>query len=176
MAFALIPLCEEHTRQFKRDMQEAFRQGAAETFGVSEEEILPESHIERSLSAPGAIAYEAVADGIAVGGAVVVIEEKTQHNRLDFLFVKTAVQSKGVGRLIWNAIERLHPETKVWETCTPYFEKRNIHFYVNCCGFRIVEFYNRNHPDPNDPEAYEREDGNGDNDFEGMFRFEKEMR
>ncbi len=24
--------------------------------------------------------------------------------------------------------ERLYPETKVWETCTPYFETRNIHF------------------------------------------------
>ncbi len=30
----------------------------------------------------------------------------------------------------------------VWETCTPYFEKRNIHFYVNKCKFHIVEFYN----------------------------------
>lgn len=25
-------------------------------------------------------------------------------------------------------------------TCTPYFEKRNIHFYVNKCGFYIVEY------------------------------------
>jgi hypothetical protein len=29
---------------------------------------------------------------------------------------------------------------RVWETMTPYFEKRNIHFYVNKCGFHIVEF------------------------------------
>ena len=44
------------------------------------------------------------------------------------------------GQAAWRAVERLHPEVRVWETCTPYFEKRNIHFYVNRCGFRIVKF------------------------------------
>ena len=28
------------------------------------------------------------------------------------------------------------------------FEKRNIHFYVNVCGFHIVEFFNEKHPMP----------------------------
>lgn len=28
-----------------------------------------------------------------------------------------------------------------WETCTPYFKKRNIHFYVNKCGFQIDQFW-----------------------------------
>ena len=51
-----------------------------------------------------------------------------------------------------------------------HFEKRNIHFYVNRCGFHIVEFFNRYHPDPKDPDA-----GNElDDQFpDGMFRFEK---
>lgn len=35
----------------------------------------------------------------------------------------------------------IYPETKVWKTCTPYFDKRNIHFYVNKCGFMIDEFW-----------------------------------
>ena len=34
---------------------------------------------------------------------------------------------------------------------TPYFEKRNIHFYVNKCGFKIVAFYNERNPDPHLP-------------------------
>ena len=55
---------------------------------------------------------------------------------------------------------------------TPYFETRNIHFYVNKCGFHIVEYFNSHHPDPHDPatgkeEIYEEGDG--------MFRFEKQM-
>ena len=175
--FELIPLCEEHIKQFKIDMQESFQQGAVEGFGEMDEQILPESHIDRSLTAKGSVAYEAVVDGISVGGAIVVINEETQHNHLDFLFVKVGIQSKGVGQAIWKAIEELYPETKVWETSTPYFEKRNIHFYVNKCGFHIVEFYNRYHIDPNGPDGSTEDEELPDNEyFEGMFRFEKVMR
>ena len=62
--------------------------------------------------------------------------------------------------------------TRVWETVTPYFEKRNIHFYVNRCGFRIVEFYNKYNPDPN-PHLDCPCDEKGDDE---MFRFEKVMK
>ena len=74
-----------------------------------------------------------------MGGAVVIINESTQHNHLDLLFVKNGVQSNGIGKKIWFELERIYPNTKVWETCTPYFDKRNIHFYVNVCGFHITE-------------------------------------
>ena len=66
-----------------------------------------------------------------------------------------------------KAIEQLHPQTKIWETVTPYFEKRNFHFYVNRCGFHIVEFFNPHHRDPSIPE-----DMVGGDFF---FRFEKRM-
>ena len=61
------------------------------------------------------------------------------------------------------------------ETVTPYFEKRNIHFYVNRCGFHIVEFYNSHHHDPNDPDSQEASDEQDDQFPEGMFRFEKRI-
>ena len=67
-------------------------------------------------------------------------------------------------------VEAHYPQVAVWETYTPYFEKRNIHFYVNRCGFHIVEFFNEKHPDPHDPDP-----GNGGGTFDGMFRFEKVM-
>ena len=71
---------------------------------------------------------------------------------LDLLFVSPNAHSRGIGYAAWCAVEQLHPEVTVWETVTPYFEKRNIHFYVNRCGLHIVEFFNSCHPDPNDPE------------------------
>ncbi len=49
---------------------------------------------------------------------------------LDLLFVSPEAHSKGIGYAAWCAIEKMHPEVTVWETVTPYFEKRNIHFYV----------------------------------------------
>ena len=112
---------------------------------------------------------QAVVDGEMVGGAVVVIDEKTQHNHLDFLYVKCGTSSKGIGKAMWDEIERLHPETKVWETCTPYFEKRNIHFYVNKCGFHIVEFLNEKNPGLDMPEDFIGDGG------QGMFVFRKQM-
>lgn len=85
------------------------------------------------------------------------------------LYVKSGTQGKGIGKAIWFAIEKLYPDTKIWETCTPYFEKRNIHFYVNVCGFYITEFFNEKHPMPDTPDDFIG-DGN-----EGMFAFKKVM-
>ena len=67
-----------------------------------------------------------------------------------------------------NEGEALHPETEVWETCTPYFDRRNIHFYINRLGFHAVEFFNEHHPDPHMPEQFDQEDG--------LFKFEKRMK
>ena len=111
-------------------------------------------------------------DGRIVGGLVLRINESTQHNHLDLLFVNPDTHSKGIGFAAWKEVERLYPDTKVWETCTPSFETRNIHFYVNKCGFHIVEFFNSHHPDPHDPETGEEETYE---EGGGMFRFEKMM-
>ena len=51
-----------------------------------DEEILPESHINKSLNAKGSIAYKAVVDGKLLGGAIVVING--EHGDLDFHYVK----------------------------------------------------------------------------------------
>ena len=148
MDITLLPLCSEDLNQFKLDMKEAFQRGAEAEFEDLNEEVLPEKDIDQSLMKKGAVAYKAVVDGQMVGGAIIVVDETTQHNELDFLYVKYGTQSRGVGRAIWHAIERKHSNTKVWKTSTPYFEKRNIHFYINCCGFSAVEFFNPRHVDP----------------------------
>lgn len=168
MEILLKPVEKEDIIEFKKDMQEAFQRGAMEEFNDLNVEILSEKDINKSLFQKGAIAYKAVADGKMLGGAIVVIDEKTNHNHLDFLYVKYGIQSKGIGQKIWNEIEKIYPETKVWETFTPYFEKRNVHFYINRLGFRVVEFFNPHHKDPNIPE-----DMIGGDYF---FRFEKVMK
>ena len=128
--------------------------------------------LDDSLNANGAEAYQAIVDGKVLSGTIITVDNKTHHNHLDLLFVKVGCQGNGVGQAFWKAIENLHPETKVWETCTPYFEKRNIHFYVNKCGFHIVEFYNPLHRDPNMPEVV---GGMPVDVGDYFFRFEKRM-
>lgn len=165
----LIPISSTDLLRFKADMQEAFQKGFEEHFGKTEEIILSEKDIDQSLKTNGAIAYKAMSDDVMIGGAIVVIDEETHHNHLHFLFVKNGAQVKGVGKSIWFQIEKLHKNTKIWETCTPYFEQRNIHFYVNVCGFHIVAFYNKMFPMPDAPEEFI---GDG---YEWMFVFQKVM-
>ena len=171
----LTPLEDADREQFILDNQYAFRFGAMEEFGERDNhfeedgEIIARKTIEESID--GGTAYRIREDGRIVGGLVVRIDEKTQCNELELLFVSPDVHSRGIGVAAWQAVEKLYPDTVVWETCTPYFETRNIHFYVNKCGFHIVEFFNRFHPDPHDTETG---DGNEEND--GMFRFEKRMK
>ena len=170
----LVPLSPADREQFILDNQEAFNYGALEEFGPcddryeEDEQIISRETIEQSIN--GGEAYRIMQDGKPVGG--MIIKTEGDHGDLEILFVSPKVHSKGIGYAAWCAVERMHPEVKVWETVTPYFEKRNIHFYVNRCGFHIVEFYNSHHPDPNDPDMTEE---TNEQFPEGMFRFEKRM-
>ena len=119
--------------QFILDNQEAFNYGALEEFGrrddhfEEDEQIISRETIERSID--GGEAYRIVCDGQNVGGVILKVEG--ERGDLEILFVSPRVHSKGIGYAAWCEVEKLHPEVKVWEAVTPYFEKRNIHFYVN---------------------------------------------
>ena len=171
----LMPLEASDRNQFILDNQEAFNFGALKEFGLRDDhfeeegEIISRETIEQSID--GGEAYRIMLDDQPVGGVII----KVDGNRgdLEILFVSPRVHSKGIGYAAWCAVEKLHPEVKVWETVTPYFEKRNIHFYVNRCGFHIGEFFNSHHPDPNDPDTTEQME---EQFPDGMFRFEKVMK
>lgn len=170
----LLPLEPEDREQFILDDQEAFNYGALVEFGPRDDhfedegEIISRETIEQSID--GGEALRIWQDGEKVGGAVISVDG--DRGELELLFVSPHAHSKGIGYAAWRAIEKLHPEVKVRETVTPYFDKRNIHFYVNRCGFHIVEFFNSRHPDPNDPDPAEEPD---EQFPEGTFRFEKRM-
>lgn len=155
---------------FKRELQDAFAVAVIEELGGLPDGPIPsDDDLDRSLAAPGAVVLRILCDGQKVGGAVVSIDDVTNRNSLDFFFVSTKEHGRGLGYQAWIAIEQMFPKTVVWQTHTPYFEKRNIHFYVNKCGFKIVEFFHARHSDPHGPAP---------EDFPGgdeAFRFEKVM-
>ena len=92
-----------------------------------------------------------------------VVIRPNNHNNLSLFYVNVDCHGQGIGFAAWQAIEQRYPQTEIWETFTPYFEKRNLHFYINKCGFRAVEFFNKRHP--------HKEFGD-----EKFSRFEKVMR
>ena len=140
----LIPLHPEDREQFILDNQWAFKYGAQQEFGMRDErceegeEVISRKTIEDSIDGENAETYRIVLDGQKVGGVVLQIDKEAAKGDLELLFVLPECHSKGIGQAAWKAVEALYPEIRVWETITPYFEKRNIHFYVNRCGFHIV--------------------------------------
>ncbi len=172
----LAPVLADDREQFILDNQEAFKFGALEEFGMRDDhleddgEIISRSTIERCLDDPENEAYRIICEGKKVGGLILKIDKRTGHNYLEILFTSPREHSRGIGYAAWLAVEALHPETEIWETCTPYFEKRNIHFYINKCGFSAVEFFCEYNIDPNAPPE-ERSEGPDE-----MFRFIKRMK
>jgi len=171
----LEQLESDDREQFILDNQEAFNYGAMVEFGLRDNhfeedgQIISRKTIERSIA--DGKAYRIIYNNKKVGG--IVINVKGEKGELDLLFVAPNVHSKGIGYAAWREIEKMYPKVKIWETVTPYFEQRNIHFYVNRCGFHIVEFFNKHHPDPNEKESMDEEI---DSQFiDGMFRFEKKI-
>ena len=150
---SLTPLQPDDRNRFILDNQEAFKYGALR------------ATIEKSID--DGEAYRIICDGQIAGGVVVKVDG--ENGDLDLLFVSPKIHSKGIGYAAWREIEKRYPQVKVWETMTPYFEKRNIHFYVNRCGFQIVEFFDAHHPS-----SFSRERGTEENDE--MFRFRKQMK
>ena len=174
----LTPLTADDREQFIVDNQWAFKHGALIEFGErdnhldEDEEIISRKTIEHCLDKEGSKAYRIMLDGRKVGGVILQINNETYHNELEILFVLPDEHSKGIGYGAWQAVEALHPETEVWKTCTPYFDKRNIHFYVNKCGFHIHEFWCKYFKSDHDI-SDEMSDEEGPDE---MFRFIKVMK
>ena len=172
---SLVSITPDDKEQFILDNQRAFEYGAQEEFGMRDdrveegEEVISRKTIERCMNGEHAETYRIVCGGNVVGGMILQIDRQNAKGELEILFVNPEAHSKGIGQAAWKAVEAMHPEIRVWETMTPYFEKRNIHFYVNRLGFHIVEFWNKYQHGPVVPEDNEE---NWSEDDE-MFVFRK---
>ena len=157
---------------FQKKMVESFRSGVIERFGNADAApIPPEDDLSRSAQKDNTDLRAITLDGIPAGAAVIVKDEVSGRFSLDLFFIFKEFINKRIGFKAWQLIEASYPRAKVWETCTPYFERRNIHFYVNKCGFRIVEFFNGSHREEHDLQEEFK-----DINTSGFFRFEKIMK
>ncbi len=160
--------------EFTSRVQAAFAPAVEQEMGhVAGEPIPSDEEVTASFDDPRAEVLQVFADGERVGGAVVLIDADTHHNELELFFIDLGIEGRGFGRHAWRAIEARYPDTRVWSTVTPHFEVRNIHFYINVCGFHAVEFFHAGHPDPHSPP-----EGSPSEEFDvtdRAFRFEKRM-
>mgnify|MGYP005958033457 CR=1 FL=1 len=87
----------EEKNTFVSEIQEAFQISYVSEFGEFEKQVLPTEDIEESFNAKGAEAYIAEIGGERIGGAVIVIDDKTGYNSLHLLYVKSSAQNAGNG-------------------------------------------------------------------------------
>lgn len=167
----LVPTADVDYPAFKTALQAAFALAVVSGLGGIQDGPIPsDEDLDQAMTAKGAVVLSILHKGQVAGGAVVTINEATQHNTLDLFFIGVGHHNQGLGKEAWFAIERAFPETLLWETVTPCFEERNIHFYVNKCHFRIVERFK-------DPD-FKHEVSHHPNvpDDGDMYRFAKVMR
>ena len=150
---SLVPLDPSDREKFIKDAQESFKYGATEEFGMrdnhldKEGQTLSRKLLEESLNNEKSTTFRIVLDKETVGGVILKLEKEKKTGELDILFVNSNAHSKGIGTSTWMTIEKMYPEIELWITHTPYYEKRNIYFYINRLGFHAVEFiHNRNRP------------------------------
>jgi len=171
---SLVPLDPADREKFIKDAQESFKYGATKEFGMrdnhldKEGQTLSRKLLEESLNNEKSTTFRIVLDKESVGGVILKLEKEKKAGELDILFVNSNAHSKGIGTSTWMTIEKMYPEIELWITHTPYFEKRNIHFYINRLGFHAVEFiHNRNRPKKNPDEFLGPEE---------FFKFEKRIK
>ncbi|MBR7025262.1 MAG: GNAT family N-acetyltransferase [Selenomonadaceae bacterium] len=134
MTVELVPTLDEEN--FIDNLQEAFRQAdGTEKF---RREDLP-----KIFKRSNATLLDILADKEIVGGAVLIINVETQRNKLSLFFVKEDFRNQGLGFAAWQAIEKFFPDTKVWYTSTSWLDRRNLHFYLNKCGFVAFSIYGK---------------------------------
>ena len=160
-----VELCD--AAAYKAMMRRSFSRRIEDIFGAPDGGPIPSADdVDRAFE-EGAHVWHLVCDAARIGGAIVMPNDETGRYSLELLFIDPAFYGKGIGRHAWQAIEAQYPQARVWELYTPCFEKRNLHFYINVCGFHVVEYFNARHPDTQVQE--------GMTGKEEFFRFEKTM-
>lgn len=86
--------------------------------------------------------YKISMHGNVIGAIILWINPTTHQNYLGNIFIDTEVESQGIGKKVWEFVESEFPSTEIWQAETPIYSRRNHHFYVNKCGFHVVEIKN----------------------------------
>ncbi|OPA75324.1 GNAT family N-acetyltransferase [Paenibacillus selenitireducens] len=135
------PIFEEDIEQLTEIMTRAFDQDTKQFLGL--EKGGPEGYDTGEFLRKWALdsqaqSYKVLLNGKLMGSVIVWINENNE-NFLGNLYVDPIEHNQGIGLKIWRFIELKYPNTKKWITETPGYSKRNHHFYVNKCGFKIVK-------------------------------------
>jgi hypothetical protein len=172
-----VKLTEGDVPRITALVAETFEKAVLDTLGPekakAQGEMFGDDALLHEAFAEGVDAYIIVVDCKESGIAVVKGNLAEQSYSLELFSISTQHHSQGIGVRVWNELEKLYPDAKMWETTTPTFAIKNVNFYVNKCKFHIVALLDmakiaqetgEDHPFANDE------------DFRYNFLFQKKMR
>lgn len=96
----------------------------------------------------GADSYCICVDGQLAGVTIIFHNPEKKENFLGCIFLSPLLRGKGIGTDVWDKIEKMYPDVKVWRTETPLYSRRNLNFYINKLGFMACKI--------TDPMQYEQ--------------------
>jgi GNAT superfamily N-acetyltransferase len=67
-------------------------------------------------------------DGISVGG-IRIVKMENKHNRVSPVFVLPEYQGKGIGQKVFQMVEQIYFDVRVWELDTILQEQGNCYLY-----------------------------------------------
>lgn len=148
MSLVLKELEKDDLERFVSEMQASFQSAVDAASEAMPLPVLPREDIIESLARPNARAYVAWDESGSVGGVVVFENENGMfEHECALLYIKANIIGGGIGAKLWRAIEEHYPDALSWRLCTPYFEIRNIYFYLRKCGFHIVDLFENTEQD-----------------------------
>ena len=66
------------------------------------------------------------------------IERNLKYNVLKLLCIDPQYKDMGLGREVWDYIEKFYTKAEKWYVEIPDFSERSKHFYIDKCGFHFL--------------------------------------
>ncbi len=155
---------------FITDMAEAYQVAYEYRFGEITSNCISERTVKYVLSKRRCLSFEVVENEKRLGGIILSLVHNGKHARIFLMFTKPELQNRGVATFLWNELREFMPGVKTWTANAPYFAVPAIHFLVNKCYFKVIQFTNS----VNSPDDYEKDEVT-DPWTDGYLYFEKRV-
>ena len=155
---------------FIADMAEAYQLAYEYRFGEITSNCISERTVKYVLSKCRCLSFEVVEKEKRLGGIILSLVHNGKRARIFLMFTQPELQNRGVATFLWNELREFMPGVKTWTAGAPYFAVPAIHFLVNKCYFKIIQFTNS----VNSPGDYEKNEVT-DPWTDGYLYFEKRV-
>lgn len=81
-------------------------------------------------------------DTTLIGGVSITVDQKTNINVLNMIFIDSNEQNSGAASSVWKALEKKFNNAKVWRCQSNLYSTKNMNFLINKCGFRCTRIKN----------------------------------